>query len=120
MIRVVVIADLLASGGFDASSPESREWLVHLLREEGIDLLEAEPEQLKRGTPVYVHGEADLNEVQRLMAQNHIRVLPVVADGEIVGLVDLVELALRHDLPPDADIAQAASLGALRGPGDAP
>jgi CBS domain-containing protein len=105
----VVIGDLLASGGFDASSPESREWLVKLLRDEGVNLLEAEAEQLERGTPVYVHGEADVIEVQRLMAQNHIRVLPVVRGDEIVGLVDLVELAMRDDLAPDADISEAAS-----------
>ena len=104
-----MIGDLLASGGFDASSPESLEWLVRLLRDEGVDLIEAEPEQLKRGTPVYVHGEADLLEVQRLMAQNHIRVLPVVSGDEVVGLVDLVELAMRDDLAPDADVAEVAS-----------
>ncbi|MGI8775628.1 MAG: CBS domain-containing protein [Actinomycetota bacterium] len=105
----MVIGDLLASGGFDASSPESREWLVRLLRQEGVNLLEAAPDQLERGTPVYVNGEADVIEVQRLMAQNHIRVLPVLRDGEVVGLVDLVELAMRDDLAPDADIAQVAT-----------
>lgn len=109
MINGMVIGDMLASGNFDASSQESREWLVRLLRDEGVDLLDADPEQLKRGTPVYVHGEADVVEVQRRMAQNHIRVLPVVSGDEVVGLVDLVELAMRDDLAPDADISEVAS-----------
>lgn len=64
---------------------------------------------LERGTPVYVHSDADVLEVQRLMAKNHIRMLPVVRAGRVLGVVDLVELAMREDLAPDATIGEAAA-----------
>jgi CBS domain-containing protein len=63
-----------------------------LLLEEGTDLLAADKGRLKRGTPVYVHASADVNEVQRQMALKHIKLLPVLSNGEVVGLVDLMDL----------------------------
>ena len=63
-----------------------------LLIEEGVDLLRADEAKLKRGTPVYVDAGADVNEVQRRMALKHIKLLPVLSDGEVVGLVDLMDL----------------------------
>jgi CBS domain-containing protein len=61
--------------------------------------------ELRRGTPVYVDGEADVLEVQRLMARNHIRSLPVVTAGSVVGVIDLLELAMM-----DEDLQQAIDL----------
>jgi CBS domain-containing protein len=63
-----------------------------ILLEEGLDLLEADSALLKRGTPVYVDAGADVTEVQRQMALKHIKLLPVLRGGEVVGLVDLVDL----------------------------
>lgn len=90
------------------SSPEALEWLGRLLAEEGIDLLEADEGELERGTPVYCQRDADVIVVQRLMARFHIRMLPVVDDGKVAGLVDLVELAMREDLDPNDQVGDVA------------
>lgn len=87
------IRDCVASAWADAS-PQTGRWLALLLQREGTDLSEATGAELARGTPVYVHGDAEVIDVQRLMARNHIRRVPVVDGEELVGLVDLVELAL--------------------------
>lgn len=73
-------------------------WLANLLSEEGVNLMDITEEQLKRGTPVYVQANSDVLEVQRRMAHHHIRMLPVLADNAVIGVVDLVELAQRDDL----------------------
>lgn len=73
-------------------------WPVRLLRDEGVNLMNASEFELRRGTPVYVDAGADVLEVQRKMAHFHIRVLPVLDGEEAVGIVDLVDLALHEDL----------------------
>lgn len=105
----MVMGDILASGGWGAATPESREWLVRLLRDEGVDLLNTPPGELQRGTPVYVESTAPVLDVQRLMATAHIRFLPVVRDQEVVGIVDLVELAMA-DLEPGETIGEVTPL----------
>jgi CBS domain-containing protein len=94
----VVISEILVEAASDPLGVSSLGWLVQLLKDEGVDLLKADPEELQRGTPVYVHASADVLVVQRLMALNHIRMLPVVRGEQVVGIVDLVELAQRDDL----------------------
>jgi hypothetical protein len=76
-----------------------------LLLEEGVDLLAADSARLKRGTPVYVDAGADVNEVQRQMALRHIKLLPVLRNGEVIGLVDLMDLVRMQskDGPEDDD-----------------
>ena len=69
----------------------------------------ADSADLERGTPVYVDADADVLDVQRLMAKNHIRVLPVVRDGKVQGVVDLLELAMREDLAPDTTVGEATT-----------
>jgi CBS domain-containing protein len=91
--RRLVIGDLVGAGGWADVSTATLEWLGSLLADEGVDLMDATDAQLERGTPVYVRVDADVVEVQRRMAQRHIRRLPVVADGHLVGLIDLLELA---------------------------
>ena len=91
--RRLVIGDLVGGGGWADVSTATLEWLGSLLADEGVDLMDATDAQLERGTPVYVRVDADVVEVQRRMAQRHIRRLPVVADGHLVGLIDLLELA---------------------------
>lgn len=83
--------------GDDATS-STMTWLAKLLTDEGVNLIDVTEEQLKRGTPVYVEANADVVEVQRRMARHHIRMLPVLSDGALIGIVDLVELARRDDL----------------------
>ncbi len=91
-----VIADLRDIGDTDGFG-----WLEKLLTEEGHDILTAEDGSMVRGTPVYARADADAIEVQRRMAQFHIRNLPVVKDGHVIAILDLVELA-QHDLTPKA------------------
>lgn len=92
-----LIADVVARRGWANASTQTRGRLAQLLRDEGIDLTRATSEQLVRGTPVYVEASADVYEVQRLMAQNHILRLPVLENGSLLAIVDLVEIALRLD-----------------------
>lgn len=79
-------------------------WLASLLGQEGVNLMDVTEEQLKRGTPVYVEANSDVLEVQRRMAHHHIRMLPVLAEGAVIGVVDLVELAQRDDLGSGGDV----------------
>lgn len=95
----MVIEDVVAAARWNEASPESLEWLVKLLRDEGMDLLKADPKKLARGTPVFVEASAPVLDVQRVMAQNHIRFLPVVKKEQVIGIADLVELAMA-DLEP--------------------
>lgn len=83
--------------GDDATS-STMTWLAKLLTDEGVNLMDVTEEQLKRGTPVFVEASADVVEVQRRMARHHIRMLPVLSKGALIGVVDLVELARRDDL----------------------
>lgn len=85
-------------------SSDTMEWLARLLRDEGVDLMDVTEEQLKRGTPVYVQADSDVIEVQRRMAHHHIRMLPVLLQGALIGVVDLVELARRADLAAGDDL----------------
>jgi CBS domain-containing protein len=73
-----------------------------LLREQGVDLCAAErPAALERGTPVFVYADADPVDVQRRMAQAHVRMLFVLNDDEVViGIVDIWELARRAETLP--------------------
>jgi CBS domain-containing protein len=103
MKRELLIGELVAPGGWADVSPETLEWLGELLADEGVDLMHATDAQLERGTPVYVRGDAAAVEVQRRMAQRHIRRVPVVEDGQLVGLIDLLELAQSHSVTDAAN-----------------
>jgi len=72
---------------------ETMDRLGRLLYDEGVNLMQVAEDQLARGTPVYVDAEAAAIEVQRRMAQFHIRRLAVVGDGTLLGIVDLMDLA---------------------------
>lgn len=99
--RQQTVGDWLVSRPLAMASPEAFRWLASLLRREGLDLLTIAPAGVSRGTPVYVEASACVLEVQRLMASNHIRSLPVLDSGEVIGFVDLVDLALTTDLAPE-------------------
>lgn len=97
------VREVVGSSSWDEPHSDTLKWLARLLEHEGTDIMGATFLQLRRGTPVYARAEADLIEVQRLMARNHIRSLPVVQEGCVVGILDLVELAqMEHDLPESA------------------
>lgn len=88
---------------------DSRTWLSRLLKDEGKDVMEVDAQELRRGTPVYAHATATINDVQRRMAQNHIRMLPVLDDSTVVGILDLVEIASEEGLSPDTTVGEILS-----------
>ncbi|MGI8708008.1 MAG: CBS domain-containing protein [Actinomycetota bacterium] len=98
--RPRIVGDVLTRGQWEGGPPETLKWLARLLRDEGTDLMTASSSELERGTPVYVDADADLNEVQRRMAMSHIRRIPVVDKGHLLGLIDLLDLAMLD--PEDA------------------
>jgi CBS domain-containing protein len=89
------LGEVVALQKWPGPSGESLQWLGRLMSEEGMDITEATADQLERGSAVYATVDADVVEVQRLMAQHHILRLPVVDGARLVGIVDLIELALR-------------------------
>jgi CBS domain-containing protein len=91
------VSEVIPSKPWVDPSSDGLEWLASLLQTEGVDLMRATFTELQRGTPVYVDGDADVLEVQRLMARNHIRSLPVVSAGTVVGVIDLLELAMMDE-----------------------
>ena len=96
--KPVVIDDVVDRGRFSESSGDTMKWLAELLEREGVELTSVTESELQRGTPVFVEADADVLEVQRLMAKNHIRRLPVVKGGQLVGVVDLVDIAMNADV----------------------
>jgi CBS domain-containing protein len=96
-----VVGEVVAAKSWADSSSDVFEWSARCLRNDGVDLVAATRGQLARGTPVYVEASADVLQVQRLMATNHIRSVPVLDNGSVVGVVDLVELALMTDATED-------------------
>ncbi|MBK5229063.1 MAG: CBS domain-containing protein [Actinobacteria bacterium] len=91
------VRDVIGSSDWSEGQSSTMEWLATLLQDEGVDLMQASEAELVRGTPVFVEATAGVNEVQRRMAQKHIRRLPVVEDGCLVGIIDLVDLAMHSD-----------------------
>jgi CBS domain-containing protein len=101
------VSQVISSKPWVDPSSDGLEWLASLLKTEGVDLMCATFTELQRGTPVYVDGDADVLEVQRLMARNHIRSLPVVSAGTVIGVIDLLELAMMdEDLRPAIDLTE--------------
>jgi hypothetical protein len=99
------LGDLIALRKWAGASPETLFWLGRLLRDEGVDLVSASAAQFERGTAVYAEADANVVVVQALMARHHILRLPVLERGKLIGIVDLVEVALRGtedepDTPP--------------------
>jgi len=102
------VSEVITSKPWVDPSSDGLEWLASLLQSEGVDLIRATFTELQRGTPVYVDGDADVLEVQSLMARNHIRSLPVVSAGSVIGIIDLLELAMMdEDLEPVIDLTES-------------
>ena len=103
----LIVSEFLSeseSGGAQGSATLS--WLARLLRDEGTDIMSVGDAEITRGTPVYVDGDSDLVAVQRVMARHHIRRLPVVSGDEVVGILDLVEVAMM-DADPSTTVSEA-------------
>ena len=56
--------------------------------------------QVATGSPVVVGPDDDLVGAARLMATHAVRRLPVVREGEVVGVLSLGDLAVRHNAGP--------------------
>lgn len=104
----LISEEMLAGDLWSEDRTEASAWLARLLVTEGVDLMAAAGSELARGTPVYARADAEVVEVQRAMALNHIRLLPIVKEDEVIGVLDLVELAMR-DLDPGMTAAEVAS-----------
>ena len=97
------VGEVVAAHRWADPASNAFEGSARVLLEEGVDLLAASSRELARGTPIYVQASADVGAVQRRMAQSHIRSVPVLEDGKLIGCVDLVELALLAEpLAPPA------------------
>lgn len=96
--RRMVVADVITGSSLEGISSTELSNLVALLRSEGSDLSSIEDCEMVRGTPVYVEADADLFEVQKMMARCHIRSVPVLSGERVVGFLDILELAGREDL----------------------
>jgi CBS domain-containing protein len=104
------VSEVITSKPWVDPTSDGLEWLASLLQTEGVDLMCATFTELRRGTPVYVDADAELLEVQRLMARNHIRSLPVVSGESVVGVIDLLELAMMdEDLQPTIDLTESVA-----------
>jgi hypothetical protein len=73
---------------------DTTRWLVRLLYEEGTELSRIGDRPLPRGTPVYTEATADVIEIQRAMARNHVRTLFVIQAQDALATVNIVDLAL--------------------------
>jgi hypothetical protein len=63
---------------------------------EGRDATETNVEDILSEDLVTIEPDADVEEAARIMAQRQIRRLPVVSDGELVGMVSLGDIAVKE------------------------
>jgi CBS domain len=94
----MTVGEAIAANRWVESGAGTLEWLAEFLHREGVNLMDLCPQDFERGTPVYVDARADIVEVQRLMARNHIRTLPIVESDRLLGVLDLVEVALLNEI----------------------
>lgn len=79
---------------------------------EGKDATETTVEDILSEDPVTISPDADVEEAARLMSERQIRRLPVVDDGELVGMVSLGDIAVKEvDEEPAAEALEGVSRG---------
>jgi predicted transcriptional regulator len=78
---------------------------------EGEDPNECTAEEILSEQLHTIHPEADLEEAADLMAQHHIRRLPVVEDELIVGMISLGDLAVKSEEDEASDVLEDVSEG---------
>lgn len=85
---------------------------------EGKDPTETNVEDILTDNLFTIEPDADLDEAARLMSERQIRRLPVVEDGELLGVISLGDIAVKE---PDEDTAgdalEGVSQGVKRGQG---
>lgn len=59
----------------------------------GRDPEATEVAALAEGTPIWVDADADVDKAVRLMAEHHIRRLPVIEDHKLVGIISQADIA---------------------------
>ena len=92
------MTDLLSPQTWDVADLQ---WLGPFLLEHGVDLATTpSPETLESGTPVYVRVAADPVDVQKRIAQGYVRMLFVIDNGAVIGVVDTADLIQRADSLP--------------------
>jgi CBS domain-containing protein len=104
VVGVVSEADLLPKEEFrdsDPSRPEQLRRMTEMAKAGGVTAAD-----LMTSPAVTVHADATLAQAARVMAQRHVKRLPVVDDlGLLVGIVSRADL-LKVFLRPDAEIAE--------------
>lgn len=60
---------------------------------EGRDPESTEVAALAEGTPIWVDADADVDQAMQLMAEHHIRRLPVIEDRKLVGIISQADIA---------------------------
>jgi CBS domain-containing protein len=63
---------------------------------DGKDPADLTAEEIIRETPQVISPEDDVEQASRLMAQRQIRRLPVVQDGQLVGMLSIGDIAVKH------------------------
>jgi len=79
---------------------------------EGKDPTETNVEDILTDNPFTIEPDADVDEAARLMSERQIRRLPVVEDGELLGVISLGDIAVKE---PDEETAGEALEGVSQG-----
>ena len=82
---------------------------------EGKDPNELTAEDILSRELETIEPDADVQEAARIMARRQIRRLPVVEDGELVGVISLGDIAVKEDEDVAGDTLQDVSRGAKAG-----
>ncbi len=104
------LAELVSCPWDDISSIRE---LGPLLRRHGVDLCGAQaPGALRRGTPVYVQGDASPIEVQRRMVQARVQLVFVLDhDDSVLGVIDIAQVITRDELRVSGDPSRTNRTG---------
>lgn len=78
---------------------------------EGKDPTETAADEVITGDLHIIEPDADLEDARKLMAKHQIRRLPVVENGQLVGMVSLGDLAVKADEDKVADTLEDISEG---------
>jgi CBS domain-containing protein len=70
--------------------------IVRAVGAHGAEALQAPISKYMTGSPTTVTGDADIDELMRLMTQGRFRHLPVVEDGRLVGIVSIGDIVKHH------------------------
>jgi CBS domain-containing protein len=92
--RIGVLVVVGASGGIEGIISERD--IIRALSETGADCLQRPVAQTMTRQVVTCQETDTLNEVMAMMSQRHIRHLPVVAGGGLVGIISIGDLVKQH------------------------